>query len=118
MCGKTLAAVAALTCGGHALLSAQASACHPAASALFTPARDLPADSIHYPGTYWKEGALVLGIPFALIAGDFAYQMCKDPDSGTRPRHCVANGLGGAAVGFVIGAVPGALIGGLIRKHE
>lgn len=118
MYGKTLAAVAALTCGGSVLLLAQASAYRPAASVLFVPPRDVAADSTRLPETYWKEGALVLGIPMALIAGDFVYQFCKDPDSGTQPRNCAARGLGGAAIGFVIGAIPGALIGGQIHKHR
>jgi len=115
MYGKILAAVAALTCGGSALLPAQAPAIRPSASVLFLrPAGGRP-DSTRTTATYWKEGTLILGIPAGLVVGDFVYELCRDPDNG-RQEHCGWKGLAGAALGFVTGAIPGALIGGQFKK--
>lgn len=53
-------------------------------------------------------GALVLGVPTAILAGLLAANPLEGPPGNT------GDAIGAGLVGLVVGAVPGALVGGLI----
>jgi hypothetical protein len=66
---------------------------------------------------YWAEGALIGGIPFALLGAGLAGWACGR-DDGVDNGPCWDNELLGAVVGFGVGASLGALIGGQINKGK
>jgi hypothetical protein len=73
-------------------------------------------DSTH-PRTYWLEGALIAGVPLALLGAGMAGWACSDRDTGGGRGPCWDNELLGAIVGFGTGASFGALVGGKIKKR-
>jgi hypothetical protein len=77
------------------------------------------SDSTKHPRTYWLEGALIGGIPLALLGAALGGGLCSDPDNaggGTEP--CWDDALLGLMIGFGVGGSLGGLIGGLIKKPE
>jgi hypothetical protein len=97
------------------------------ASLRYVPAHDSSAhrmipmevgDSTTLPRTYWLEGALIVGIPFALLGVAFAGWGCSNSDSGGCDGPCWDNELLGAVVGFGTGASLGGLIGGQFKKKD
>jgi hypothetical protein len=68
------------------------------------------------PRTYWLEGALVAGVPFALLGAGAAGWACSEGEGGEGP--CWDNELLGAVFGFGIGASFGALVGGQFKKGK
>lgn len=90
----------------------------PHASVLFSPAPETAADSTNVHPTYWKEGALLGGIPVGLAGYLLFRGLCDQDDTPGGGKNCGLAGLGGAVLGFFIGAIPGALIGGQIEKLE
>lgn len=98
------------------LLAAQRPAIAPAPSVLFQRAEPAAPSPSPTP-TYWKEGALIGGIPLGILGFALANGLCGSGDGGSGD-HCTLAGLGGAAFGFLTGAVVGSLIGGQIPKHE
>ena len=115
MHGRTFAAIAALTCGGSALLSAQTSAYHPSASLLFTRPASAASEGASPPATYWKTGALVVGIPSAILGAAVGTGLCGLNDSAGR-KSCVAPAVGTAVLFGIMGGAVGALIGGQFHK--
>jgi hypothetical protein len=110
-----IGALAALIPGGAA---AQHLQLRPSASVLFRPGEVVArADTLHLPKTYWKEGALITGIPSAVFGGALAYGFCGY-DSGGGKENCLPGVIGAAAFFGVIGAIPGAMIGALFDKPE
>jgi hypothetical protein len=100
---------------GSSSLAAQQAALRPHPSALFvTPA--VAADSMRPAPTYWKEGAITGGAIVGLTGALAMNGLCHMDDANA--SGCGLAALGGAALGFLIGAVPGALIGGQIHKSE
>ena len=77
---------------------------------------DIEVGDSTYPRTYWLEGALIVGVPFALLGALFAGHGCSDPDSGAGEGPCWDNVLLGVVVGFGTGASLGGLIGGQFKK--
>jgi hypothetical protein len=69
------------------------------------------------PRTYWLEGALIAGIPLALLGAGMAGWACSNKDSGGGQSPCWDNEVLGAVVGFGTGASFGALVGGQIKKR-
>jgi len=50
--------------------AAQTAQLRPVSFVLFRPpAVAAPSDTLHLPKTYWKEGALIVGIPSAIFGG-------------------------------------------------
>lgn len=115
MHGKTLAAVAALIAAGTSRLGAQQSAYHPAASVLFVPPLATPVAETSTE-TYWKTGALVVGIPSAVFGGAIGAGLCGLDDSAGH-KSCAGPALGMAALFGIMGGTVGALIGGQFHKH-
>ena len=76
------------------------------------------SDSTKYPRTYWLEGALIGGIPLALLGVTLGAALCADPDSGGGTEPCWDDALLGLVTGFGVGGSLGGLIGGLIKKSE
>ncbi len=70
-----------------------------------------------YRATYWKEGALITGIPTGILFGAIVYRFCTDPDGGAQ-ENCGLKSVGLGILGAIAGAIPGALIGAMIPKHE
>lgn len=99
-----------------AALRGQRAAIAPAPSVLFQRV-ELPTPASAPPATHWKEGALIGGIPFGIFGFLLLHGLCQSNDSAGE-KNCTGAGLGGAAFGFLIGAIPGALIGGQIPEHE
>jgi hypothetical protein len=65
--------------------------------------------------TYWKEGAVAGGL-LGLVAGALLVHHLCGLDEST--RSCTGSTLLGAGLGAVVLGVPGALIGGQIRKQR
>ena len=63
--------------------------------------------------TYWKEGALIGGLPLGLGLAGLAGALCRSSDSG---GSCGGAAIGGFLLGGAIGGVIGALIGGQFPK--
>ena len=115
---RSLALSVAFMMVGNRPGAAQAIALRPAASPLFRAAPiDVPSDSLNLPKTYWKEGAVISGAVVGLLGYQFAHWGCTDTDSGGDGRNCDLKSMAGFAVGFLAGAIPGALIGGQFKKH-
>ncbi len=110
----TVLAVAAMLATSD--LAAQQAAIAPRASVLFAATPSPAADPVTPRATYWKEGALLGGVPMGIAGYLLVSGLCDQDDSAGGGQHCGLKGLGGAVVGFLIGAVPGALIGGQIQK--
>jgi hypothetical protein len=72
-------------------------------------------DTLHLPRTYWKEGALMVGIPSAIFGAALGSGMCGMDDS--VGKDCTLSGLAFGAVLGGVGAITGTLIGGQIGKH-
>ena len=96
--------------------SAQVTELGPAPSVLFLaePVQTLETDSLNLAPTYWKEGALVGGV----IVGAFGAYLYHGLCGMDGPDNCGGALVGGAILGFLIGAIPGALIGGQFPKSE
>lgn len=77
-----------------------------------------PGDSTNYPRTYWLEGALIGGIPLAILGAVLGGGMCSDPDSGGGTEPCWDDALLRLVIGFGVGGSLGGLIGGSIKKPE
>ena len=94
---------------------AQTAAFRPNSSVLFAaaPAHDVPLDTLKLPKTYWKEGALISGTMAGIWAFRYAYGNCDD--GGTS---CAFQSVLPTAFVFLIGAIPGALIGAMFDKPE
>jgi hypothetical protein len=97
-------------------LAAQSASLRPAASSLFRSSEAAaPTDTLHLPRTYWKEGALIVGIPSAIFGAALGSGMCGMEES--IGKNCTLSGLAFGAVLGGVGAITGALIGGQIEKH-
>jgi hypothetical protein len=109
----SLLAVAALV---PATARAQVAAFRPRPSSLFAPPpAALPAaDTLDLPSTYWREGALIAGIPGFFFGGYAGNGLCGMDESGE--SDCTLAMLGGAVMGAVVFGVTGAMIGGMIEK--
>ena len=66
-----------------------------------------------YPGTYWKEGALIGAIAIGVAGILIANRICGDSDDSD---HCSTGKFGGAAIGAGVGFGLGALVGSRFRK--
>jgi hypothetical protein len=94
----------------------------PTPSVLFTahPApteRATAADTTNAPSvrpTHWKKGLLIGGVIGGLGVGGLAYALCEELRE--TQESCLGPGLGGVALGGVIGGITGALIGGAFPK--
>jgi len=94
----------------------------PARSVLFTayPAptgRASAADTTNAPAvhpTHWKKGLLIGGVIGGLGLGGLAYALCEELRE--TQESCLGPGLGGVALGGVMGGITGALIGGAFPK--
>ena len=100
---------------GSSSLAAQQASLRPRPSSLFA----MPAagsDPSPATPTYWKTGALVGGTIVGVTGAFVMNGLCHMDDADA--KGCGLAMLGGAALGFLIGAVPGALIGGQIHRSE
>ncbi len=114
---RNLVLVAALATLLPAAASAQQPRVRPSASVLFRPAPVAAAsDTLHLPRTYWKEGALIVGIPSALFGGAVGVGLCGLNESGN-DSSCVGAPIGMAIFFGALGAITGALIGGQFNKQ-
>lgn len=102
---------------GSSSLAAQQAALRPRPSSLFEPAAAVTADSVRLAPTYWKEGAVVGGVIVGALGAVAMTGLCEMDESANGCNVGLA-AIGGAAIGFLIGAIPGALIGGQIHKSE
>lgn len=114
MTSRILMVVCCLVLGASSL-AAQRPALGPRPSSLFrvpvvAPERTSPAP------TYWKTGAIVGGTIVGVTGAFVMNGLCHMDDA--EASGCGLAAVGGAALGFLIGAVPGALIGGQIHKKE
>ena len=107
-------AVCSLAVGSSSLAAQQASL-RPRPSSLFVPPHVESDDPVVAP-TYWKTGALVGGTIVGVTGAFVMNGLCHLDDADA--KGCGLAMLGGAALGFLIGAVPGALIGGQIHRSE
>jgi hypothetical protein len=64
--------------------------------------------------THWKKGLLIGGVIGGLGLGGLAYALCEELRESQ--ESCLGPGLGGVALGGVIGGIAGALIGGAFPK--
>ena len=108
--------VAALTLIARAG-AAQTAPIRPASSALFRPAAVVArSDTLHLPKTYWKEGALIVGIPSAIFGGALGIGLCHYSET-PGEKNCILPALGLAAFMGGLGAITGALIGGQFERE-
>lgn len=97
--------------------AAQAAQLRPAPSELFRPmSGSASPDTLNLPKTYWKEGAVMGGAIVGVQGARFGYWGCRDTDSGGTGKNCGLSSIGGFVGGFLLGAIPGMLIGGLFEK--
>jgi hypothetical protein len=66
-----------------------------------------------YPGTCWKEGALIGAIAIGVVGFLIANRICGDSHDSD---HCSTERFGGAAIGTGVGFGLGALVGSRFRK--
>ena len=66
-----------------------------------------------YPGTYWREGALIGAIAIGVVGFLIASRICGDSHDSD---HCSTERFGGAAIGTGVGFGLGALVGSRFRK--
>ena len=107
-------------CGALVLaspLAAQQASLRPHPSSLFVAPATVAADSLHLPPTYWKEGALIGGVPMAVLGGLAFHGLCEWNDE-SGDANCAAAAAGGALFSGILGAIVGALIGGQFHKKE
>ena len=114
---RNIVLVAALATLVPAEASAQHPLVRPSASVLFRPAPVAAAsDSLHLPRTYWKEGALIGGIPAALFGllyvGPEFCRFSEDPD-----YNCTLGTLASGILLGATGAFVGLMIGGQFPKE-
>lgn len=102
---------------GSSSLAAQQAALRPRPSSLFIPPA-VATDSVKLAPTYWKEGALLVGIPLGVLGAYATYGFCQDTDSGGTNEQCGLKAVAGFLIVGAIGAIPGALIGGQFHKKE
>lgn len=90
----------------------------PSASLLFRPteATGAPADTLNVSRTYWKEGALIVGIPSAIFGGALGSGLCG-MDESSSGKNCALSALAFGVVLGGVGAITGALIGGQFERH-
>ncbi len=114
---RTLIVSVALATSGAVPGAAQVSLPRPAPSSLFRAPMTSPAtDTLHLPRTYWKEGALIVGIPSAIFGGALGIGLCHFSDT-PGGKNCTLPALGMAAFIGGLGAITGALIGGQFDRH-
>lgn len=101
---------------GSSSLAAQQAALRPRPSSLFV-SPPVATDSVKLAPTYWKEGAIVGGVIAGALGAVAMTGLCEMDESASGCNVGLA-AIGGAAIGFLIGAIPGALIGGQIHKSE
>ncbi|HEX7919084.1 MAG TPA: hypothetical protein VF454_06740 [Gemmatimonadales bacterium] len=101
---------------GSSSLAAQQAALRPRPSSLFVPPGAV-ADTTQLAPTYWKEGALIGGIPMAILGAIAGHDLCEWSD-GTGNDDCILATVGTAALSGGVGAIVGALIGGQFHKKE
>lgn len=97
--------------------AAQRPALFPRPSSLFVPAPASGPDSVTIHPTYWKEGALIGGIPMAILGGIAGHGLCEWSD-GTGNDDCVMATLGTAVLSGLVGGIVGGLIGAQFHKPE
>jgi hypothetical protein len=102
-----------------AVVEGQSSAFRPHASVLFEVAPPLPAavDTLNLPKTYWKEGALIGGIPMLVFGGLAGRELCETSESAD-PPNCALATFGTALIFGAMGGVAGAMVGGLFEKES
>ena len=75
-----------------------------------------PILAFGHPADYRTEGiiagAVLIGVPTAILA----FSLCADTDSGG--GNCLTGGVGVSLLGFALGGLTGALIGGAIPKAK
>lgn len=101
---------------GSSSLAAQQSALRPRPSSLFVPPA-VAADSVKLAPTYWREGALIGGIPMAILGGIAGHDLCEWADDAGNDD-CMLATVGTAVLSGGVGAIVGALIGGQFHKKE
>ncbi|HET7042178.1 MAG TPA: hypothetical protein VFI13_09160 [Gemmatimonadales bacterium] len=109
-------AILAFATAAPAALAAQQASLHPRASVLFVPPA-AAADSTRYPSTHWKEGALIGGAVGGILGFALGEGFCHFDES-PGAKNCTGKASAGAVLGALLFAIPGALIGGQIRKGE
>ena len=114
---RNLVLIGALTSLIPTVASSQATPPRPAASVLFRPVADAAtSDTLHLPRTYWKEGALIGGIPAALFGllyvGPEFCRFSEDPD-----YNCTLGTLASGILLGATGAFVGLMIGGQFPKE-
>ena len=101
---------------GTSSLAAQQFELRPRPSPLFAP-RSAGSDTAHVASTYWKEGALIGGIPMAILGGIAGADLCEWAD-GTGNDNCVVATVGTALLSGLVGGIVGGLIGAQFHKPE
>ena len=110
--GALLGVLAVFTPAG---LVAQARPLRPSPSTLFAPPPTaVRTDSVTIHPTYWKEGAFIGGGLGAAFGAWLGFEFCHYD----RNEECTLSVLAGGVLFGLIGAVPGALIGGQFEKSE
>ena len=110
-----IAATVTLSLAVPAFLQGQQASLAPHPSVLFVPPwTEAGAAPATLTRTYWKEGAIALGVPMGMLGALALHGLCEDSE--TSHPNCTGAAVGGAVFGFFLGAVPGALIGGQFKK--
>ncbi len=116
MIQRILVAVACSLGVGPGTAATQQAALRPRPSALFVvPAP--AADTLRLAPTYWKEGALIGGIPMAILGAIAGHGLCEWADESGNDN-CVLAAVGTGVLSGGVGAIVGALIGAQFHKQE